>query len=616
MKNERASGAFYPPPENEAPPEISDEELSALCVSEETLLALHAAPQQDMCAGKAPAPQERCAPRPLPGTAPPAADHAAGTEAAADPEIMALLEAEARKLALDAMGGNLTKTQYAARRARLLGQARGAEVPLLEAALAALEGDENSPYGGACFQSEGAALCVEVGPRGTRKLSPLLLAQTVQLQEHIVNFRLDAGEFLRYYYAGGVYRPCPDDRLRERVQTTLLKTDESLYRYAAVVEAANAIAHMPPVGDLTLLNADENVVNFKNGLLRLDTMELTFHTPKYYSTVQLDACWTTEDAPTPAFDRLLAGLTGGDKEKERLLLAFMGLCLTNVPGWKLKKALFLYGPGNTGKSVLRNFIEEILGEGNYANVDLQTLEEDKFAGAQLQGKRLAGTSDMGFLKVRQLALFKQLTGGDNVYAQQKGQKPFSFRYRGFLWFCMNEPPMFGGDKGDWVYERILLFPCGASVPESARDPRLPEKLQTERDAVVRRLILAAKTVIDNGCRLDVPPALEESKQAYRLENDPAEKFFMTCCRLRPTTEISPLDECTCKNVFAVFKNWCADNAPGYVPKKSDFRKTCAALLALPEEEIVVRTNKNRYFTFTVDAETIGEYGEQIFLKRQ
>ena len=532
------------------------------------------------------------------------------TQSAAD----CLLSA-AEALSVEAQAGEFTRSAYESRKAWLLGQATPEETPALEEKFRALEGDRNNPYGGYCFRSEGTALCVEISPRGTRKLVPLLLAQTVQRLNSIVNFRLDSGEFSRYYYRGGVYLPCPDERLRERLVSELIKEDETLYRYAAVNEAANTLAHMEPVGSVELLDADENVVNLKNGLLRLDTLQREFHTPKRYSTVQLNALWTEKDAPTPNFDRLLAGICGGDKEKQALLLKFMGLCLTNVPGWRLKKSLFLYGPGNTGKSVLRRFIERILGQGNYMNVDLQTMEEDKFAAAQLQGKRLAGASDMGFMKVRQLALFKQLTGGDNVYAQQKGQKPFTFRYRGFLWFCMNEPPLFGGDRGDWVYDRMILFPCGDPVPEQKRDPKLSEKLWAERDAVVRRLILAAKTVIDADYKLEIPDVLEAGKAAYRQENDPAEKFFMTCCRIRPTPEISPLDESTCKNVFEVFRNWCADNAPGYLPKKSDFRKTCARLLNLPEEEIVVRTKKTTFYIFTLTEETLNEYGKDFIIRK-
>ena len=335
----------------------------------------------------------------------------------------------ADSLALSAQAGKFTQARYDGYRAELLGFA-AAEGLLSagEAYFAALEGDPASPYGGDCFEPGGTDLIVETSARGTRRVVPLLLAQAAQQGNRIENFALDSGEFKRFYYAGGVYRPCPDDRLRERIASVLLQTDEALYKAGVVNEAAAAIMHRTPVGTVDLLNSNEKVVNLKNGVLDLNTLRLGFHSPGVYSTVQLDAVWTEEDAPTPAFDSLLSHICGSDPAKERLLMQFMGLCLTNVPGWRIKKALFLHGPGNTGKSVLRRFIEALLGEGNYANMDLQTLEEDRFAAAQLRGKRLAGASDMSYLRVRQLAIFKQLTGGDFVYAQEKGQKPFSFRY--------------------------------------------------------------------------------------------------------------------------------------------------------------------------------------------
>ena len=521
----------------------------------------------------------------------------------------------AEGLVIAAVDGMITKSQYLAGKKRLLEMDGSA--PCREALTAFFrrrEGDPLNPFGGFAFAPENGDVWVRQTDAG-RRIDPVALAAMVKNRSHIMNFETGSGAFRRYYYRGGVLRPCTDDRLFERLQNEVFLRDETLYKGAAVKEAASIIAHATPVGPLSKLNADETIVNFKNCVLHLDTMETEPHSPDFYSTVQLDADWTDAPQPTPVFAAFLKRLCGGDKEKMRLLMQFMGLALTNVPGWKTKKALFMVGPGNTGKSVLRSFMEALLGPENHVNVDLATLEEDKFAAAQLEGKRLAGASDLSFIRVRELAAFKQLTGGDSVYAQRKGKDPFSFRYNGLLWFCMNEPPRFGGDKGDWVYDRILLFPCGDPVPAAEQDPDLLQKLLAEKDGVVRRLILAAKEVVDAGCRFAVPDSLKEANMRYRHENDPAETFFLTCCRLRKTPEIGPLDECTCKNVFEVFRLWCRDNAPGYPPKKSEFRAAAARLLAVPEETIVIRRKNTTYFIFELTQEVREEYGDGLFIKR-
>ena len=512
--------------------------------------------------------------------------------------------------------GNVTLAEYKEYRARLF-EVDGVENvrAQLEYFMEEREGDPDRPFGGWCFRGEDRPLFIDLNGKGAEVVVPVRLAEAVRVREGIVKFENGKDAFSRFYYKDGVYLPCPDERLAELLTTAIRDYNPELYKGSAVKEAAGYIDRCAPLGDVSRLDEKESLVVFGNGTLWLGDMKLRHHERDDYATVKLHAAWREEDVPTPVFTAFLRRLCGGDREKMRLLMQFLGLCLTNVPGWRIKKALFLYGDGNTGKSVLRGFIERLLGADNYTNMDLQTLEEDKFAAAQLFGKRLAGSSDMGYMKVRQLALFKQLTGGDQIFAQHKGKTPFTFRYRGFLWFCMNEPPAFGGDRGDWVYDRMILFPCGDALPENERDPRLAEKLWAERDGIARRLILAAKSVIDGGCRLDLPDCLKENKVAYRRKNDPVEQFFVTCCRIRPTPEISPLDECTCKNVFEVFKNWCRDNAPGYPPKKGEFRKTVAGLLCMPEEEMVLKTMKTTYYTFFLTDEVIREYGNDLFLKR-
>ena len=37
----------------------------------------------------------------------------------------------------------------------------------------------------------------------------------------------------------------------------------------------------------------------------------------------------------------------GNEDVKQLLLEFMGACISNVKGWRMKKSLFLVGDGNT-----------------------------------------------------------------------------------------------------------------------------------------------------------------------------------------------------------------------------------------------------------------------------
>lgn len=67
------------------------------------------------------------------------------------------------------------------------------------------------------------------------------------------------------------------------------------------------------------LDADENIINFQNGVLHLDTMELTEHTPDLLSTIQIPCDWNPFAASTPVFDNFMSNLAQLiDNEDEKI----------------------------------------------------------------------------------------------------------------------------------------------------------------------------------------------------------------------------------------------------------------------------------------------------------
>ena len=146
----------------------------------------------------------------------------------------------------------------------------------------------------------------------------------------------------------------------------------------------------------------------------------------------------------------------------------MGVVLSNIKGYRMKKSLFLVGAGDTGKSVLKSLTERLIGRGNFIGIDLKEIES-RFGTGAIYGTRLAGSSDMSFLSVDELKTFKKITDGDSLFAEFKGQQAFEFTYDGLLWFCMNRLPKFGGDDGKWVYDRIMVVECKNVMPPEKQD---------------------------------------------------------------------------------------------------------------------------------------------------
>lgn len=168
---------------------------------------------------------------------------------------------------------------------------------------------------------------------------------------------------LKYVYEGGCYRLYADNMLLGIIKKYIADYDEELVKMSKVNEVLLHITTDLTYVSQDALNADEDIINFQNGNLKItatDT-ELIPHSADILSTIQLPCEWSDEDIDTPVFDSYMDTLTNGDEMVKQLLMEFIGVCISNVKGWRMKKALFLVGQGDTGKSQLKR-IKEIAGE--------------------------------------------------------------------------------------------------------------------------------------------------------------------------------------------------------------------------------------------------------------
>ena len=427
---------------------------------------------------------------------------------------------------------------------------------------------------------------------------PMLAAHIRENLNYIFVRDSAKGGVLRYVYEDGCYRLYADDMLKGIIKGYITNFDENLLRMSDVNEVFHQLTT-----DLVFitdeeLNADEDLINFQNCILRVSDMAMLPHDPAILSTIQIPCHWTGQPSATPVFDKFMTTLTNGNKEIENLLLQFIGVCISNVKGWRMKKALFMVGPGDTGKSQLKSLVERLLGNGNFVGIDMKEIEV-RFGTSNIYGKRLAGSSDMSFLTVDELKTFKKCTGGDSLFAEFKGQNGFEFTYNGLLWFCMNRLPKFGGDDGEWVYNRIIQVECNNVIPLEKQDKHLLDKLYVERVGIVYKAVMALKQVIANGYTFDEPIAITLARKAYMKGSNTVITFFEECMQERPQGKIT--DHCTTGKVYDVYKAWCKDNNHGYHKTAKEFRDELSRYLNTPYNDLITRRGKggNYYKSYTL-----------------
>lgn len=402
----------------------------------------------------------------------------------------------------------------------------------------------------------------------------------------------------RYLYSvSGVYKLATEERIKGILRDAIASYDPTLLRIKDIEETAKLLFLDAVTKKPQEINQDERYVNFQNGLLCLETMELMPHDTRFLNTTQLPANWNSEATEAPLFMRYLNTLTDGDESKKRFLLQWMGCILSNIRGDKVKKAVFMYGKGDTGKSQLLQLCTRLLGDGNICSMPLQQLESDSHASYGLYGKRLFLDPDMKFMKISSLSVLKSLTGGDNILFNPKFKNAFTDTYKGFCWFVTNELPKFGGDQGDHVYNRFVLIACNNVIPPEQRDPMLSEKMYAEREAILNICMHAARDFLKNGRIFDMPENLAAELEAYKQANSPARRFFAECCTIRQN---GYRDGITCKKLRVYYNEWAADNGDGFTLSPADFKQEVARFANVPVNKVVHLYNGNRFFPITLN----------------
>lgn len=409
-----------------------------------------------------------------------------------------------------------------------------------------------------------------------------------------------------YWYKNGVYSVISPEVLKGYIKKHITDFNPAILAMRHVNEVYGILTAYDEeeLIEADRINADENIINFKNGLLYLDTMELKPHSPRVYSTIQIPCNWSGAAGSSPVFDKFMDEFTTGSEEHKRFLLQFMGVCLSNVRGFRMKKALFIVGAGDSGKSQLRKLTEMLIGAKYCESASMKALE-DTHGGECVVNKRLVGENDMSFMSLNELKIFKLLTGGDSFQINPKNRPMFSYTYNGLLWFTANALPRFGGDRGEHVYNRMIIIKADNVIPPERRDAKLTAKMYKEREAIVYKCVLALKEVIQSGYKFDIPSTCKNELTEYKAENNPVQRFYNECCVMRTKKQ---KDNCTAVMMYNVFKEWCKSNNGNHIVKKQNFNKELMLIHNVEElKDIQTAYCGTRSYTFTLTQEAKEEY---------
>lgn len=305
----------------------------------------------------------------------------------------------------------------------------------------------------------------EKSPRVRARFLSGLVQQVVEHGKLLIS---DGGQAFAYQEGGGYFQRVP------KVEAYLanffpFKTISSL-QSRDLREIAERLTWEKAIRcNLDGYNYNPHVVNLENGVFSLESSELMEHDPSFRFTYQIRARYLEDEieASCPEFEQFCQTSLDVDPAKRQLLLEFIGYICTDSNSGKC--AMFFKGQPNSGKSVIASFIARLFDTELVSNIPLHQLG-DRFFRAELSGKKLNVAGEIAGRALKDISIFKSITGNDRIVGEFKGCKPFYFIPQCKLLFSGNTLPLTTEMDATAAFVnriRVLLF--NSSVAPEKQD---------------------------------------------------------------------------------------------------------------------------------------------------
>lgn len=301
-------------------------------------------------------------------------------------------------------------------------------------------------------------------------------------------------------------------------------------------------------------NYRDELVNLENGVFNMETSELLGHDPGFRFNYVVHANYLTnkENISCPEFEQFCQTSLDGDPKKRQLLLESIGYICTDTNAGKC--AFFFKGQPNSGKSVIVAFISKLFDPELVVNIPLHQLG-DRFLRAELAGKKVNVSGELAGRALKDISIFKSVTGSDRIMGEFKGKDPFYFSPRCKLLFAGNTlPHTTETDTTAAFLNRIKLLLFNTSIGSADQDKGLLDKLWAERDSIVTLALEAVRGIAERNYMFTSPEDSEDFLKSFELRGNVINAFVEDCCELFPGARIFN------KELYTAFEDYCAKNA--------------------------------------------------------
>lgn len=379
---------------------------------------------------------------------------------------------------------------------------------------------------------------------GSRKFKRSAYMMAIDMiSEH--SYGVYDNQLYRYMENEGFWKLITENQARHILRRDISAEDRdsvTKYTFTEIYDWLLSESPKLPVSDNRYwLNFSDVAFNWKTGETTTDRKGL-------YFTYKLNLEYSNLSENNEYYSKYKHDVFKDDKDTIREFKKFLGLCLSNIRN--LKYCFFLYGPSNTGKSVILNVLKLLIGEDYCSSVSFSQMSNE-FAITQLIGKRLNISGEVSGTTNKRLDIFKSLTGNDRITASFKCKDHFQFSNNCLLTFACNAlSPMISANDTDSFMSRIIIFPFRNIKPRSEWISNLEEMIAMDSKAIITDAIEGLKLLEEDSFQFVESKVMKKCKREFYLQNDSFTVFADKYIKEEPGNKVSS------REIAAAYTHFC------------------------------------------------------------
>lgn len=336
----------------------------------------------------------------------------------------------------------------------------------------------------------------------------------------------------------------------DKFEAKFFKFKEDLYKQ--FISESN-LKHIKSNINSTLINLSSGTFEIANNQQKLREFR-----KEDFITYQLPFNYDPE-APTHLWDNFLNSVIP-ETELQNLLAEYIGSIFIKNEVLKFEKALFLFGTGSNGKSVVFDIIRSLLGTQNFSSYSLDSLMYDKDSRAMIADKLLNYSSEMGN-KVES-DLFKKMVSREPIDARLLYKSSFIMEDYARLMFNCNELPS-DIEHTNAFFRRFIIIPFRVTIKEEDQDRQLSQKIIANELPGVFNWVLNGMLRLLTNKSFTKSTIVEDEVKKFRRESDSA-LYFLD--ERNYVTSLST--EIRLQEFYSEYRVFCIENGNSPCSKKN------------------------------------------------